>query len=153
MIRSLQYVALHVPDMEMGRKFYETMGLEGRMEGEQAVYRCAGRAQDQLRLVPGEKKEIAWVTWGMRAGEIEQITANLKNAGVPLAAAPAGFENNGLWVRDPDGILVNVIVADPVEQTRPAVEINNPGTPYVRRGRRGAPNRNIARGRASSDIS
>jgi catechol 2,3-dioxygenase-like lactoylglutathione lyase family enzyme len=143
MIRSLQYVALHVPDMEMGRKFYETMGLEGRMEGEQAVYRCAGRAQDQLRLVPGEKKEIAWVTWGTRAGEIEQITANLKNAGVPLAAAPAGFENNGLWVRDPDGILVNVIVADPVEQTRPAVEINNPGTPYVRRGRRGAPNRNI----------
>ena len=111
MIRSLQYVALNVPDMDMGRRFYDTMGLEGRDEGDHVVYRCAGRAQDQIRLVPGEKKQIAWVTWGTRAGELATISANLENAGVPLAQAPAGFENNGLWVRDPDGILVNVIVA------------------------------------------
>lgn len=143
MIRSLQYLALQVPDMEAGRKFYETMGLEGREEGEHLVFRCAGRAQDQVRLVPGERKEIAWVTWGTRADEIGAIADRLSGAGIRMADAPAGFENNGIWVRDPDGILVNVVVADPAPQTRPAVEINNPGQPYVRLARRGAPDRNV----------
>ncbi len=143
MIRSLQYVALSVPDMAAGAKFYEDMGLEGRREGEAMVFRCAGRAQDQVRLVPGGKKGIAWVTWGTRAGEIEQLAKNLDKANVPMAVAPAGFENNGLWFRDPDGILVNIIVAEPAPQTRPGVEINNPGTSYARLARRGAPDRRI----------
>ncbi len=143
MIRSLQYIALQVPDMQAGRTFYETMGLDGRDDGDQVVFRCAGRKQDQIRLVPGERKGIAWVTWGTRAQEIETIGANLDNAGIALAEAPVGFENNGIWVRDPDGILVNVVVADPAPQTRPGVEINNPGTDYVRLARRGAPHRNI----------
>ena len=72
MIRSLQYVALTCPDMAEGKRFYDAMGLEGRAEGEHLVYRCAGRAQDQLRLVPGERKGIAWVTWGTRAGASPQ---------------------------------------------------------------------------------
>ncbi len=33
--------------------------------------------------------------------------------------------------------------AEPQPQTRAAVEINNPGTEYLRKGRRGAPNRDI----------
>ena len=133
MIRSLQYVALTCPDMAEGKKFYDAMGLEGRAEGEQLVYRCAGRAQDQLRLVPGEKKGIAWITWGTRAGEIDTLANNLDKAGVPMATAPGGVENNGLWFRDPDGVLVNIIVAEPQPQTRAAVEINNPGTEYLRK--------------------
>jgi catechol 2,3-dioxygenase-like lactoylglutathione lyase family enzyme len=143
MIRSLQYVALTCPDMNEGKKFYDAMGLEGRKDGEHLVYRCAGRAQDQLRLVPGEKKGIAWITWGTRATEIETLAKNLNAANVPMASAPGGVENNGLWFRDPDGVLVNIVVAEPQPQTRAAVEINNPGTEYLRPGRRGAPNRDI----------
>lgn len=143
MIRSLQYIALTIPDMKEGAKFYDTMGLEKRQEGQHLIYRCAGRAQDQVRLVPGEKKGIAWITWGTRADEIDKLAAALDKANVPMAAPPAGIESNGLWFRDPDGVLVNIIVADPAPQTRPAVELNNPGTPYARLARRGAPDRNI----------
>jgi len=143
MIRSLQYVALNCPDMTEGTRFYDAMGLEKHAEGGHTVYRCVGRAQDQVRLVPGEKKGIAWVSWGTRPGEIDALSRNLDKANVPMAAAPPGIENNGLWFRDPDGILVNIIVAEPAPQTRPAVELNNPGTQYARLARRGAPNRNI----------
>ncbi len=143
MIRSLQYAALAVPDMEVARRFFDTMGLERRDEDAHSIYRCAGRAQDQLRLVPAEKKGIAWLSFGTRAGEIDQIAANLENAGVALEAAPAGFDSNGLWFRDPDNILVNVMVADEAPQTRPGVAINNPGQPFARLAQRGAPHRHI----------
>lgn len=143
MIRSLQYVALHVPDMNEARRYFDAMGLEGREDGAHLVYRCAGRAQDQLRVVPAEKKGIAWLSFGTRADEIDTLAQNLDRIGVALESTPAGVETNGLWFRDPDGILVNIQVADEAPQTRPGVELNSPGQPYARLAKRGAPNRHI----------
>ena len=143
MIRSLQHVALCVPDLGAGRAFYTAMGLEPRDEGDQVVFRCAGRDQDQVRLVAGDNKTIAWVCWGTRAEEIDAMARRLEGAGVALASVPEGADPDGIWFRDPDGILVNVKVADEAPQVRPPVEINNPGQPYVRLARRGAPNRDI----------
>jgi catechol 2,3-dioxygenase-like lactoylglutathione lyase family enzyme len=143
MIRSLQYVALTVPDMEAGRKFYATMGLEERREGRHVVFRCPGREQDQVRLIPGAAKGLAWVCYGTRRDELAADARRLEGAGVALLDRPEGAPPDGLWFRDPDGILVNVKVADAAPQTRPAVEINNPGQPYVRLARRGAPSRKV----------
>lgn len=143
MNRSLQYVALTVPDIGVGKVFYAAMGLEPRMESGHAVFRCAGRDQDQLRLVPGSKKGIAWVCWGARPDEFAATEASLREAGVALLAPPANVPAAGIWFRDPDGVLINLRVADAAAQTRPAVEINNPGQQYVRLGRRGAPDRDI----------
>ena len=147
MIRSLQHIALTVPDVEAGRAFYSTMGLEPRTEGNDVVFRCAGREQDQLRLVPGTEKGIAWVCWGTRPDEVTSIWARLRRAGVQLVDPPrSGLEDgldDGLWFRDPDGVLVNVRAAEPAPQTRAAVEINNPGQSYVRLARRGAPDRKV----------
>jgi catechol 2,3-dioxygenase-like lactoylglutathione lyase family enzyme len=143
MIRSLRHVALTVPDLQAGRAFFTTMGLEERTEGADLVFRCPGRAQDQLRLVKGEKKGIAWVCWGSRSSELSGLVARLEKAGVPLLPPPAGGGRAGVWFRDPDGVLVHLEAAEPAPQIRPAVEINNPGQPYVRLGRRGAPNRAV----------
>jgi catechol 2,3-dioxygenase-like lactoylglutathione lyase family enzyme len=143
MIRSLQYVALSVPDIEAGRRFYTTMGLEARSEGGHVVFRCPGRAQDQLRLIPGAGKGIAWVCWGTQRDELAATARRLEGAGIELLDRPECAPPDGLWFRDPDGILVNVKVADEAPQTRPAVEINNPGQPYARLARRGAPDRDV----------
>jgi catechol 2,3-dioxygenase-like lactoylglutathione lyase family enzyme len=143
MIRSLQHVALSVPSIEQGKAFYTTMGLEPRTEDGQVVFRCAGRDQDQLRLVPGGKKGIAWVSWGTTPDELAATEASLRASGVTLLGPPQKAPNEGIWFRDPDGVLVNLRAAEPAPQKRPAVEINNPGQQYVRLGRRGAPNRDI----------
>ena len=143
MIRSLQCVALTVPNLEQGAAFYKTMGLEPQARGRSVVFRCAGRDQDQLYLVPGEKKGIAWVSWGTGADELSQTEAKLRQGGVSLLAAPLNAPAEGIWFRDPDGVLLNLRAAEAAPQTRPAVEINNPGQQYVRLGRRGAPNRDV----------
>lgn len=143
MIRSLQSVALSVPDLDAGGAFYTTMGLEHRKEGSHLVFRCAGRDQDQLRLIAGPAKAIAWVSWGTHWPEVPPLLSRLRHAGVALAKPPAEADPDGIWLRDPDGILINIVAAEEARQSRPAVEINNPGQPYARLGRRGAPSRDI----------
>ncbi|HXP73949.1 MAG TPA: VOC family protein [Stellaceae bacterium] len=143
MIRTLQSVALTVPDLEVGRAFYTTMGLDVRSEGTHLVFRCPGRDQDQLRLVPGRAKAIAWVCWGTREEELKPLLDRLRRANVLLAAPPAEADPEGIWLRDPDGILLNIKAAEAAPQNRPPVEINNPGQAYARLGRRGAPSRDI----------
>ncbi len=143
MIRSLQHVALYVPDLKAGHAFYTAMGLESHVENATVVLRCQGRAQDQLRLLHGVKKSLAWVCWGTREGAFPQLLESIAAHGVQHEAAPPHAPDGGVWIRDPDGVLLNLRVALPAEQTRPAVEINNPGTHYHRVARRGAPDRAI----------
>lgn len=143
MLRSLQQVAIAVPDVAAGRAFYECMGLEARSRGSDVVLRCKGQDRDQLCLLPGPNRRIAWVSWGTREHELPDLQRAIAAADVPLAAPAAGADAAGLWLRDPDGILVNIRAADAPVQSRPPVEINNPGEPFHRLGRRGAPNRDI----------
>jgi catechol 2,3-dioxygenase-like lactoylglutathione lyase family enzyme len=63
MIRSLNHVALTVPDLEIGRAFYDTFGLETRVDNNDLVFRCHGRAQDQVRLIEGPKKRLSYVSF------------------------------------------------------------------------------------------
>ena len=143
MIRSLQHVALYVPDLKAGHAFYKTMGLESHVENGSVTLRCPGRAQDQVRLIHGPRKSIAWVCWGTREGDMPILMERLRANDVRLEEAPPHAPPGGIWLRDPDGVLVNIRAAEPAEQTRPAVEINNPGTHYHRVARRGAPHRNV----------
>jgi catechol 2,3-dioxygenase-like lactoylglutathione lyase family enzyme len=142
MIRSLQHVGLTVPDTTIARRFFETMGLEVR-DAHGLVFGCVGRDQDQVRLVPGTKKGLAWACWGTQKKELPGLIQRLERAGVRFIDPPKGAEQQGVWFRDPDGVVVNLRVAAAAAQHRPGVELNNPGQRYARRARRGAPDRNI----------
>ncbi|HEY7611183.1 MAG TPA: VOC family protein, partial [Alphaproteobacteria bacterium] len=142
MLRSLQHAALTVPDLEVGRNFYARMGLEAAQLGDGLVFRCPGRAQDQVRLVEGKKKRLAYVSFGTTARELPGLKRKLEAAGTKLVDAPFKVGGEGIWFRDPDGDLVNVMAAPDRPQRRPPVAINNAGD-FKRLGKRGAPDRNI----------
>lgn len=142
MLRSLQHAALTVPDLETGRKFYAGMGLEARALGDDLVFRCPGRAQDQVRLIEGGRKRLTYVSFGTAARELPLLQRKLEAYGIRLADAPVKAGGGGMWFRDPDGDLVNVVAAPDHPQRRPPVAINNPGD-FKRRGKRGAPHRDI----------
>jgi catechol 2,3-dioxygenase-like lactoylglutathione lyase family enzyme len=127
-IRSLQHVALTVPDAGVGRKFYTDFGLEGREEGKRVIMRCHGRDQDQVILVEGKKKRLHHIGFGARAEAIEGLKKRLERNGTRLLDAPREAPGDGIWFRDPDDALINVRAAEPA-QWLPAPEwkINNPG--------------------------
>ncbi|MFO0986133.1 MAG: VOC family protein [Alphaproteobacteria bacterium] len=142
MLRSLQHAALTVPDLEVGRAFYEGMGLETAQLGDSLVFCCPGRAQNQVRLVEGKKKRLAHVSFGTTAAELPGLVRALEAGGTKLIDSPYKAGGDGIWFRDPDGDLVNVVAAPDQPQSRPPVALNNAGD-FKRLGRRGAPNRDI----------
>lgn len=142
MIRSLQHAALIVPDLEIGRKFYASMGLEAAAHGDDLAFRCPGRAQDQVRLIEGKKKRLAYVSFGTAAPELPGLQRKLEQRGIKLVDAPVKLGGDGIWFRDPDGDLINLRAARDERQSRPAVALNNPGD-FKRLGKRGAPGRDI----------
>jgi catechol 2,3-dioxygenase-like lactoylglutathione lyase family enzyme len=127
MIRSLLHVGMTVPDLEVGRAFYELFGLEQRGVGNDVVFRCEGRAQDQLRLIEGPRKKLSYVSLGTDEDGMRKLLDNLSKEGVPIAAPPFG-DSPGVWFQDPHADWVNVQVAVPAASVLPApAEINAPG--------------------------
>jgi catechol 2,3-dioxygenase-like lactoylglutathione lyase family enzyme len=127
-IRNLQYIALTVPDITVGKKFYTDFGMDAREEGSRIVIRCDGRNQDQVILVEGKKKQMYYVAFGTRAVDLEGLKKRLEQNGIKLIDPPKDALGDGIWFRDPDGLLVTVCNAESAPwRTVPEWKINNPG--------------------------
>jgi catechol-2,3-dioxygenase len=112
MIRSLQYFALEVPDLEVGREFYSDFGMEARDDGDRVVLRCAGHDQDQVVLLGGvERKRLHHICFGTRENEIAGMKRGLESAGIELVEPPYEGARDGVWFHDTDGLLVCLCVA------------------------------------------
>lgn len=128
-IRNLQYVAMQVPDLEVGRRFYTDFGLDSEERGNDVVFRCQGRDQDQLKLIEGAPKRLHHVCFGTRADEIPQVQAAVEKNGSTVIDAPAGIEDgDGLWWRDFEDMLFNVRAAEDTPwNTEIDYQVNTPG--------------------------
>lgn len=137
MIRSLHHVGLTVPDLEVGRKFYELAGLDSRSVGNDLVFRCDQRAQDQVRLIEGPRKKLSYVGFGTDEKGMKATLVNLERAGVRLARSPFG-DAPGIWFQDPDGDWANIQIAEAAPSlATPGPGVNTPGS-YRRVATRGA---------------
>jgi len=113
MIRSLQYFALAVPDIEVGCRFYTDFGMEAHDDGERVVLRCPGRDQDQILLLGGvERKRLHHVCFGTREDEIEGLRQALQARGIALVDPPYAGARDGVWFHDTDDLLVCLCVAE-----------------------------------------
>lgn len=135
MIRSLLQVGMTVPDLEIGKSFYELFGLNARISGQDVLFRCDGLALDQLRLMQGPKKKLSYVSFGTDAAGLKSIERNLEKEGVPLSRSAFG-QDAGLWFQDLHGDWVNIRVGEVPQSTQaPANAVNAPGR-YSRIGTR-----------------
>ena len=143
-IRSLQHFAFTVPKPDVGRRFYEAFGLEARADGDAVVLRCQGRDQDQVVLVPGAPKRLRHLSFVTHADELVALKGRLEANRVRLLDSPPVRGGEGLWFQDPDGLLLNVRVAEAAPwAASPEWRINSPGH-VVRVAARGCPPRDSA---------
>lgn len=132
-VRSLQYVAMCVPDLEVGRRFYTDFGLEAEERGDNLILRCQGREQDQLRLLEGSPKQLHHVCFGTREDELPQLQTALENSGARIVDAPAETIHSngggeGIWWRDFEEMLFNVRAAEDTPwDTEIDYKVNTPG--------------------------
>lgn len=121
-------VTLEVPDLDAGIRFYTDAGLEVASDGQIARFRCVGQNRDCIVLIGGApRKRLHHVA--LRADKLDEIATNVPAADGQIVSSPEGFGNSGLWVTDPNGMLIHLIEcpAEPELQASPPFEINGPG--------------------------
>ena len=121
-------VTLEVPDLQPGLKFYTDAGMEAASDGSTARLRCPAQDRDSIFLIGGaEKKRLHHIA--LRADGLDEIAASVPGAGGKVVSAPGGFQDNGLWVENPHGMLIHLQdhPADPELAEAPVFEVNGPG--------------------------
>jgi catechol 2,3-dioxygenase-like lactoylglutathione lyase family enzyme len=136
-VRSLVQYALEVPDQQVGQRFYLDFGFEDATGAANAVkLRPRSLARDQILLFEGPRKRLRHLAFAAPGEDFAAVRAHLAAAGVPEADPPKDAPEGGIWVRDPDGHLLNVRDEEPAASPPdPPLAYNNPGNP-VRIGKR-----------------
>lgn len=115
-IRNLQYYAVTVPDLDLAERYYTDFGLEKASRSDELlVFRCFGRAQDQLFFIKGAEKKFHHICFGCQPEDIEGIKERLAAQNIELLDPPKCFPDEGIWFRDFEGALTRIVVADAAE--------------------------------------
>lgn len=128
-------VTLEVPTLDDGVSFYVDAGLEVSIDGAIAQCRCHGQTRNSIVLIGGaRRKRLHHIA--LRADQLGDIARRVAGAGGAVVETPTGFEDRGLWVRDPHGMLYHLVeqLPEPELACAPVFEINAPGR-LMRRSR------------------
>lgn len=133
-VHSLDHFALWVPDAAVGAEFYRDFGLTP-VETQTAVRLEAANGLAGY-LHEGPRKRLHHLTFGIDPDAAAEFRARLKAERVAPADPPDGVaDGDGIWLRDPDGNLVQLAVLprrSPIGKSQMDVRI-------VSEGERGAP--------------
>lgn len=100
---------LEVPDLQQAEHFYRAFGLQTRLRAEHLCVGCKDAADRNGVLIRGPRKRLHHVSFIIRAGDTDAFADRLRRHGVEVStAAPDGMPRDGLWCRDPLGMLVNL---------------------------------------------
>ncbi len=125
---SVDHFNLAVPDLKLAQSFYQGFGLDVRQEGEGLGLYTFGNDHRWGRVTEGSAKKFTYMSFGVYPEDLEGLRARLRHNSVVQLDPPAGFESNGVWFRDPDGILIEMRVAEKSSPNEKAKQ-NNPSSP------------------------
>ncbi len=134
-VHSMDCFNMAVPDLEAARRFYTKFGLDVREEqGGLGLYTFDHPHRWGL-LSEGPRKALGHLSFGIFEDDVQRFRDRLQQAGVERLDPPPGFESNGLWFKDCNGLPIELRVAEKSSpNAKSSVEQLTVGP-----GRRGAP--------------
>jgi catechol 2,3-dioxygenase-like lactoylglutathione lyase family enzyme len=111
-VHSVDHFAMVVPDLAEAQRFYREFGLDVREEDGGLGLYTMGNPHRWARIVEGKRKQLHHVSFGAFEDDMPRFADHLQSLGVQRIDAPAGFESNGIWFRDPDGALREICAAE-----------------------------------------
>ena len=133
-VHSVDRFVFTVPDLAEAERFYRTFGLDVRRETsphrEALSLRTFGNPHvwGLIHQAPGIK-QLQYVSFGIFEEDEPVFAERIRQRGIGIDAHPLG-EARGLWLRGPDGLAIQLVVAEkvaPSRKTVPAVNIVKPG--------------------------
>ena len=141
-VHSLDRFVFTVPDLDEAQRFYSEFGLDARREGQRLDLHTHGHSHrwGSIFAAPGRKK-LQYLRFGIYAEDFESLLQRVEQTGAPRVERHPLGEEGGVWTRDPDGNMVQVVPAAKVSPEEPGSQASPPAHPA---GRGAAPGRSGA---------
>lgn len=120
--RNFEHIGIVATNIDRSIAFYAALGLEvlrRRGEGHQAFAAIKmGEAEINLFCNPDrsygdEPRQVDHVCLCMKAASIDDLMLDLRDAGIAIASGPVKRSDGvALFVQDPDGLRVELLVKD-----------------------------------------
>jgi catechol 2,3-dioxygenase len=111
-VHSLDHFALTVPDLGSAQRFYGAFGLDARAAGNALALHTFDHPQRWGVLLEGPTKRLHHLSFGVFEEDFTRFEQRLQTLGIPRVHPPPGIASDGLWLRDPDGMLIELRVAE-----------------------------------------
>ena len=111
-IHSMDTFNMVVPDLKVAEEFYKNFGLDVREEGNGLGLYTFGSDHRWASIGEGGRKKLNFLSFGVFVEDFEPMKRRIEANGISLMDAPAGFDSNGVWFHDHNGVLIEVKVSE-----------------------------------------
>lgn len=109
---SMDCFNMAVPDLEQARQFYTKFGLNVREEGGGLGLYTFDHPHRWGLLSEGPRKALGHLSFGIFEDDVQRFRDRLQQCGVERLDPPPGFESNGIWFKDCNGLPIELRVAE-----------------------------------------
>src|ERR1700751_3367724 len=129
-VHSLDQFVLTVPDASVAEDFYGNFGLDVKRDGQALSIKTFGHEHRWGSVVEGSRaKALHHLSFGCYGEDLPRLKARIEDAGVKLIDPPPGFESNGFWFRNHEGVLLEVMGTPEVSPDRKSESQWTPAPP------------------------
>jgi catechol 2,3-dioxygenase-like lactoylglutathione lyase family enzyme len=111
-VHSIDGFHMVVPNLKDAQKFYSAFGLDIRERADGLDMHTFGHQHRWGTLGESRNKQLSHLSFGVFEDDFPAFKQRLQSEGVKQLDPPPGFESNGLWFRNPDGMLMEIKVAE-----------------------------------------
>jgi catechol 2,3-dioxygenase-like lactoylglutathione lyase family enzyme len=131
-VHSLHRFVFTVPDLDAAQRFYTSFGLDVRRDGDRLDLYTFGHPHrwGSIHRAAGTKK-LQYLSFAAYDEDLEPLRRHADKAGAPAIKPHPLADEEGLWLRDPDGTAVQVLAAPKVSPDAMDVmeaQVARPGT-------------------------
>ena len=113
-VHSVNRVVFTVPDVDVAEKFYTAFGLDLKRSGQQLDLYTRGHPHCWMTVVAnGQAKALQYLSFGIFAEDEDAFREKIALSGTACEPHPLAG-NGGLWLRSPDGVPLQLVVAPKV---------------------------------------
>ncbi len=141
-VHSVIRFVMSVPDLAQAQRFYRQFGLEVRVLSGRLDLYASGQRQRWASVLPNPRgaKRLEYISLGIYEHDMAEMRARIAALGLSSPAHPLS-DGDGLWLRAPDGLWIQLLVAP---KTSPDTKSPPTPPPVVATGVRSAPARGMA---------
>jgi catechol 2,3-dioxygenase-like lactoylglutathione lyase family enzyme len=137
-VHSIHRFVFSVPDLNTAEHFYSSFGLDVRQQGDRLDLRTDGNEHTWASVhASGQPKRLEYLSFGIDAADEAAFATRISEHGIGCAAHPLS-NGQGMWLRNPDGISVQLVVASKVSPSEKTSTYPKTSAPA---GRGSAPSR------------